>query len=44
MSEFKRVLLAVINKYYPEYEYIEISIYKQPLVTSTPKVEVTVVE
>jgi septum formation topological specificity factor MinE len=43
MSEFKKELLAVILKYYPDYEYIEIKTSK-PMATFAAKIDVRVME
>jgi len=43
MSEFKLELVELINKYYPDYEYIEIKVRK-PMSTLPTKIDVRVME
>ncbi|MFA5380283.1 MAG: hypothetical protein WC455_31265 [Dehalococcoidia bacterium] len=43
MSEFKKEILELIYKYYPDYEYVEIKVMK-PMATFPPKIEVRVME
>jgi hypothetical protein len=43
MSEFKKELMYLILKWYPEYEYIEIKVNKPP-VTFPAKIDVRVIE
>jgi len=43
MSEFKKEILELIYKYYPDYEYIEIKVQK-PMATFAPKIDVRVIE
>jgi hypothetical protein len=43
MSEFKKELMSLILKWYPDYEYVEIKVMK-PMATFSPKIDVRIVE
>ena len=43
MSQFKTELMALIMKWYPDYEYIEIKVQK-PMATFSPTINVRVTE
>lgn len=43
MSEFKKELMQLILKWYPDYEYIEIKVNKPPA-TFSAKIDVRVME
>ncbi len=43
MSEFKKEFLNLVNKYYPDYEYIVVKMQKPPA-TFSPTIDLRVME